>query len=124
MGRVGDGEGRSEIIEGDEGDHEGGGDDDDDDDGDGSEGGSPLPFQQLPSPYFELLLLSIYPLVFPPQPPLADKRDDKEDFERGVDDQSGNEDSGNFFSFFISTKPIKKNYRHIASCNDSLQLLV
>ena len=84
-------------MEGDEGDSECGGDDNG---GGGSGEGSPLPFQRLPSPYFELFLLNIYPLLFPPQPTLTDERDDEEDFDRGVDDQGGNENSGNFSSFF------------------------
>ena len=106
-GGGGDGEGRSEIMEGDEGDPGGG----------VSGGGLPLPSLQ------QLFLFHCQPRL-PPHSPSAYDRDEEEGFERRVDDQGGNKNSGNFFQFFFFyTKPTK-NYMHLASCNDSFQLAV
>ena len=116
----GGGDGREGHDRGDdEGDPGGGGDDDGGCGGGGCGGGSPLTSEPPPpSSFLQLLLPPLNPLLFPPQPPSADDRDEEEDFERGVDDQGGNENSGNFFPFFLVLN------LHIASCDDSFQLVV
>ena len=83
-GGGGDGEGGSEIMEGDEGDPGGG----------VSGGGLPLPSLQ------QLFLFHCQPRL-PPHSPSAYDRDEEEGFERRVDDQGGNKNSGNFFQFFF-----------------------
>lgn len=94
----GGGDGREGHDRGDdEGDPGGGGDDDGGCGGGGCGGGSPSPSQPPPpSPFLQLLLPPLNPLLFPPQPQSADDGDEEEDFERGVDDQGGNENSDHY----------------------------